>query len=314
MKKIGLLLSSLAFFSSCDDGDIVYEALDFKNSSVVKCATNELYFKINKHELLLVDLNNTNNALLNPDLELGREYTISTSSNNQIIYRSYNGNVSSNTICSTIPPAQPQVQKEYISQDGCIISYVKNMTINTITNAEGASTNEFDISYNYTINFKNLTLSDGITQLKYENYNFGTVQSNISTTRVSFNFNQISACNDGNNMFYSSGNSKLLNIKLASSLPETTGIQALDLNENQYILYRSKPEVLSINVDTCNDQHNDEHFTEIWKATSGTLEIEHQFSTELNANIYIFRLVDATFTKSNKEFKVSNLELGTLQQ
>src|SRR5690554_7358909 len=55
MKKIIGLLVASAFITACDDGDMVFENLNFDGVQIQKCTDNELYFKINNNELLLVD-------------------------------------------------------------------------------------------------------------------------------------------------------------------------------------------------------------------------------------------------------------------
>ena len=54
MKKIIVLLASVFMLQACDDGDITLESFNFDTVAVQNCPTNDLVYKINRNELLLI--------------------------------------------------------------------------------------------------------------------------------------------------------------------------------------------------------------------------------------------------------------------
>ena len=312
MKRSILLLGALAVFSSCDDGDLVYESLNFKDAVITKCDQNELYFKTNGHELLLIDFTGPNNTtILHDSVPIGQLRSLTTTTTNKILYRSYDGDIKKEAICSQIPPASPKVTAEYVSENGGIIEYMRNMEIKLNENTP----NRFQIVYNYTINLKNITLNSGSSTLKYETYNFGTFQSNLvnsSSSTIEFNFNYLSDC--GNNLFYGTGNNKLLQIQMDQDLPLQTGTYPFDLNTNRFITYKAKNTDLG-NVAFC-DTNETAGFNEIWKATSGKLIIVYTQTQQngQNVDLYTFTLEKARFEKNGRSFEVNNMKLGELSR
>src|SRR5690554_4975764 len=120
MKKIIGLLVASAFITACDDGDMVFENLNFDGVQIQKCTDNELYFKINNNELLLVDFTRPISATqsgswLDSEVELDRRTSPPANADIKIYYRTYDGTVNNNVICSIIAPANPKVTSEYIS-------------------------------------------------------------------------------------------------------------------------------------------------------------------------------------------------------
>ena len=71
MKKILGLLIATTSLTACDDGDLVFENLNFDGKEIQKCNDNELYFKTNNTEMLLVDFTfGTDGSILNPQAPL----------------------------------------------------------------------------------------------------------------------------------------------------------------------------------------------------------------------------------------------------
>lgn len=314
MKK-GLVLGVIAAFMSCSDGDLVFEALNFKDAKVVKCDQNELYFKMNGHELLLIDLTGPNDTpILNSSLPLGQMDSIPTSSLNRIIYRSYDQKIDANVVCGKIPPAFPKVNEEYVSADGGYIKFMRTMEVKTF---EGVP-NRFDISYSYVFNFKNIVLNNGSATIKYEKYNFGTyepVAQNGNATEnstIEFNFSTLTSCN--NQLVYGTGNNKMIQIQLIQDLPTTNGSYTFPLNAQQFVIYKSKQANLGT-VDFCNTNETN-GFNEVWKTNSGTLQVVVSDFQQNNQSykLYTYSIIEGTFAKANKTLSVTQLPLGKLQK
>lgn len=310
MKRYLVIALLSLFFSSCDDGDLVYESLNFSNATITKCDQNELYFKTNANELLLVRLiAGTNDTILNDSRTLGREYLFDTSANTKIYYRSYNGTVTTNTICDQVSPAFPQVDAEYTSIDGGQISVIRNMQITPVESTTGTPSNQFDVAYNFSINFINMILTDGTSELKYERFNFGTYQARNSSSRIEFNFNQISRCGGG--LYFSNTTNKLLHISLFETIPTAPGSYTFNLNEDNYVAYRSRRTTFPENFDYC-EESDLTNFAENWVANVGTIRLD---ISETGEGLLIgeFYLPQATFVKEERTFNVTELRLGTMQ-
>jgi len=117
--RLPLLVLCLVFsLSSCDDGDIVTTNFDFSNSTLERCDNFEfVFFLINSesNESLAVSFASTTDILS----EQG-QVELTLSGNDQVIYRRFNGAVTSDYFCSPIPPTSPSVSEELISTTGVL--------------------------------------------------------------------------------------------------------------------------------------------------------------------------------------------------
>ena len=168
MKKLIVLVASIFMFQACDDGDITLESFNFDTVNIQKCSNNNLVFKINGNELLL--LNIPESSFLNEETLDGSPRIINISSNNQIIYRIYSGNISSTSICSTIPPANPVVENEWITIGG---------SIEIITDALYATDGVTITGYTHNIKFKNVNFSGSTNSFSFTEYNFGNYETDL---------------------------------------------------------------------------------------------------------------------------------------
>lgn len=87
MKKLLVLAASVFLLQACDDGDITLESFNFDTVNVQECSTNDLVFKINGEELLL--LNIPASSFANVETPDGSPRIVNVSASNQIIYRIY---------------------------------------------------------------------------------------------------------------------------------------------------------------------------------------------------------------------------------
>lgn len=167
MKKLIVLVASVFMLQACDDGDITLESFNFDTVSVQNCSDNNLVFKINDNELLLLNIPATSFA--NEETPDGSPRIVTVSSTNQIIYRLYSGDVSSSTICSILPPASPVVEKEWNATGG---------TIEIITNALYASDGITITGYTHNIKFVNVNFSNSDNSFSFTEYIFGNYETN----------------------------------------------------------------------------------------------------------------------------------------
>jgi len=157
-------------FSSCDDGDIVLENLNFGNATISTCSpatvASGLLFKANESEILLINIPPTTFDSVTSTVENPKVLTIS---NDQILYRKYSGKVSNSVICDAIPPASPSVIDQWTGQPGGTIEIITTDIVST-----NQTTGVRSITgYSNVIYFKNLQLKNDQNGFVYESYYFG---------------------------------------------------------------------------------------------------------------------------------------------
>lgn len=135
------------FLVSCSDGDLIVSTFDFEDSTLSLCGENEtqVFFNINNDNInetisfktnrtafgnstefkdYLVE-NSTVNAITN---DTNAVIKIALNSNNEIIYRTYDGEVTSSYFCNEIPPSSPKVINEFKSVSGDVDSFLEITT------------------------------------------------------------------------------------------------------------------------------------------------------------------------------------------
>ncbi|WP_159799116.1 hypothetical protein [Flavobacterium sp. MK4S-17] len=174
MKKIFLLIAAMAFLSGCDDGEMTFKTFDFSGANAQRCSDNNLIYKINGTEVLILDIDPS--YLVNIPTPEGspRVVTITTTGTNKIVYRNYSSSLSSNTICSELPPSSPTVRDEW-KGDG---------TVNIITTPK--FTDGKLSAYIHTIRLVDVSFNKDGETIRIVDNSFGEVNSPLGYT---FNFN-----------------------------------------------------------------------------------------------------------------------------
>lgn len=146
MKKTIALIFVLTFFSSCGDGDLQVETIDFDSFSIQFCDdlvvdSDNVLFKINGDEALILDLQSgaLNNGVVGDTVTT--ESTVSSQSS--VIYRIFSEDVGSDYFCDDIPTATPTVVQEIEAEDGTVFietiidadttNYVHTITLSGIS-------------------------------------------------------------------------------------------------------------------------------------------------------------------------------------
>lgn len=205
MKRvIGLLFIAFAI-NGCDDGNLIQENISFEDIEATESCTNGIIYKLKDQEALLLDIPATTftNETSTTTLEI--------SATNRVIYRFYNGAVTSSTICETIPPATPVVTDQWTATDGQIV-------ITTIPKVEtNATTNGTKITgYNHNIVFKNITFAKSNGNQVYDIFPFGTYTT--TTTPLPFLFDQTVEKCSSSNQIYNFTSSEALQLNIDPSL------------------------------------------------------------------------------------------------
>lgn len=204
MKKF-LLLAVIAMIGiSCDDGIIKVENLNFTDAVTKTCGT--IVYKLNDNEALIISLPEAayNTAFLNQPTPIGQPKTISINTENQVLYRFYNGPLTSETICSAVPPINPQPQEEWIGVSG---------TMEITTTAVIEPNPDFVggqkiTAYRHQITFKNITFQKESGNQFYDSFVFGVFQKPADV--ISFVFDEnLEKCSNSNLIFNIAGSSAL---------------------------------------------------------------------------------------------------------
>jgi len=217
MKKILGFFVLLLSLNACDDGDFNIESFDFTTATTNSCNSGEsgfFIYRINDNEALIIQI--PENSFRNEITPPGEPRVINITGTNKVFYRLYNGSLSTNVICNTIPPATPTVSTEWNAVSGDIeISTFVNKQVNETTNASKIT------GYTHTIVLRNVNFDTGngnqqlFTELVFGDYITPSLQQG------NFDVN-IARC--GNN------NSFLFKIPIVgSSTPANVPPQALTL-------------------------------------------------------------------------------------
>lgn len=167
MKRVFSLLFFVLLLNGCDDGDLTLETIDFEDAQTQSCSTNNIIYKLKQSESLLLEIPKT--TFVNEPTDPSSPIVLNIdNTNNRVIYRFYDGTVSAENICNTIPPAKPFITDQWVATSGKI-----EITTTTIT-AEGSIPGSTKITgYNHRIVFKNITFAKTNGTQVYETFVFG---------------------------------------------------------------------------------------------------------------------------------------------
>lgn len=173
MKKLFGILVCALLLSSCDDGEIVLQSFNFDTVAIQKCSDKEVLFKINKEEMLLLDIPSVYFPNeITPD---GEPRIVTISSINRVLYRKYSGNVSNSSICDDVPPASPIVSNEWTAANGGTVEIITTaITVTDEITGEVTTT-----GYNHQIRFINVQFVGSNDSFVFEEYLFGTYTTTL---------------------------------------------------------------------------------------------------------------------------------------
>ena len=215
MKRVVSLLVFALLLNGCDDGDLIQEDISFEDVATQNCTTNDIIYKLKDSEALILEVV----GFTFPTETKSQELDISAS--NRVLYRFYNGAVTSSTICETIPPATPIVMDQWTTSGGKIVI---NTTAVKTTNTTDNSTKI--TGYNHNITFKNITFVKSNGTQVYETFPFGDYV--ISATPLPFAFNKtLEQCSSSKQLYdYNSSEALILDIDPALIVNEATPLNA----------------------------------------------------------------------------------------
>lgn len=183
MKRVISLLVLVLLINACDDGNLIQETISFDDVSVQSCSTNDILYKINSQESLILQIPFT--SFTNEPTDTGSPTLINIDdSTYRVLYRSYNAAITSDNICNIIPPATPIVNEQWTASSGVIqITTTAVKTTNTTTNSTTIT------GYNHNIVFKNISFTKPNGTQVYETFSFGDYVT--SATSLAFGFDEV---------------------------------------------------------------------------------------------------------------------------
>lgn len=308
MKKVVGLLFFLFVLNSCDDGNLVQEDITFENTATQSCSTNNIIYKLKDKEALILEI--PESSFINePTLE-GSPRIINISSTNRVVYRFYNGAVSANNICETIPPATPIVTDQWNATDG---------TIQIITSAvkkTDAVTGRTTITgYNHNVVFKNITFAKNNGTQVYETFPFGDYVTTATT--LPFGFDETLEQCSSSKQIYNYTSSEALTLDIDPDLIKNeitplnsprTGVIGTSLNKLVYRLYSNG--VLTPDYFCNTTLPILPSISQEWIAESGVTNVsgivEVTTSKVLETYVHTIVLKKVIFTKGNSDFTLGN--------
>lgn len=183
MKRVIVLLIFALFLNGCDDGDLTLEDIDFDDVATQSCTTNDIIFKLKEKEALLLEMPKT--VFVNEPTDVDNPIEINiNNSTYRVIYRFYNGTITSDNICNTIPPALPAVTDQWTGTSGII--QIVTAAIKSTNTAENSTR---ITGYNHNITFNDITFQKTSGTQVYETFPFGNYTT--SATTLPFGFDQV---------------------------------------------------------------------------------------------------------------------------
>jgi hypothetical protein len=217
MKRfLGVLICIMAL-SSCDDGDLVVETIDFSEVATKSCADNNLIYKLKEGEALILNL--PEDTFTTNPTEVGKPTELIVNTENQVVYNFYDGKVVDGNICDLIPPATPNVKSQWKASDGII-----QITTSAIKKLDETNNSTRITDYNHNIVFKNITFKkeDGTSQF-YETFAFGDYTKPVVALPFAFQ-GLLNRCTSGEIYDFSPSESFTLYIDDALIVNEVTPI------------------------------------------------------------------------------------------
>jgi hypothetical protein len=209
MKRFLGLLAFVLVLTGCDDGNLIQEDINFQDIATASCTTNDIIFKLKEKEALLLEI--PRSSFVNEPSLADAPTTIDINNSNRVVYRFYDGVVSTDNICETIAPATPVVTDQWNATAGKIQIFTTAVkTLNTTENSTRIT------GYNHNIVFKNVTFAKSNGTQVYETFPFGDYVT--SATPLPFLFDKTVEKCSNSNLVYNYTSSEALTLDIDPSL------------------------------------------------------------------------------------------------
>lgn len=310
MKRIFALLLFSLFINSCDDGDLTVETLNFDSVAVQRCSNGNVLYKLGTNEALIMEIPSAT-ALVNDPTPAGTPLSFTIDGSHRVIYRSYNGAVTNESICGTIPPASPAVTEEWTASSGTI----EIVTTAILTDNPALPGGQQLTGYKHTITLRNVTFVKPDGEQLYETFNFGDYNSAV--TPLPFNFDgSLEKCSTSN-LIYDYVGTQALTLSIDADLlqsevtaPGEPRIGLLGTSDNllTYISFASGP--LSSDYFCTTPLPSTPVIAETWTGVEGVEGVsgivEVTTTTSGSAFLHEIHLKNVTLKKGNSTFLIAN--------
>lgn len=312
MKRFFSLMIFVLFLNGCDDGNLTLETIEFEDAATNTCNSNNIIYKLKENEALLLEIPKTtfvNESTTNPLIPMVINID---NSNYRIIYRFYDGAVTTVNICNTIPPAKPNVSDQWTAISGNI------QIVTTAIKSTDATNNSTRITgFNHNIVFKNITFDKGNGTQVYETFAFGNYTTPFTT--LPFGFNKIlEQCPTSKEIYDSTSEASLTLENLEAGLivntetPLNTPRKALigtvnnKLNYRLYVGETLKPSyfcnTITPSTPTVSEEWNGVNGVD---GVSGIIEVS-TIKSGTTAYKHTIVIKNATLKKGNNDFKLGD--------
>lgn len=304
MKRILAILSVLLFITSCDDGNLTVDVIDFSEGPIQKCSLKDIIYKVQGSEMIYIEIPST---YFTNDQTLGTPTIIPLSSDIKVTYRRYASETSNLNICPTAPDATPNLVEQWQATEGTIeLTSTAVKTTNTTTGFTKIT------GFVYNINLKNIVFikPDG-TQI--QSLQFGNYATTITPLAFGFDAdadkstcdNKILNFNGSEAIIFDSTNYSTLFENTATTTPRTAVISPA--NKLTYKLFNNTVN----NAYFCaSPTPATPQLTQEWnavngvEATSGIIEVTTTtLGTSFRHTIHLKRV---TLKKGNSDFSLGD--------
>ncbi|WP_433829425.1 hypothetical protein [Flavobacterium anhuiense] len=330
MKKYAALLLFALFLNGCDDGDLTVDEIDFEDiaeGQACDATTNALLYKLKPQEALLLQM--PEGSIKNDNSTYS--YPIN-SSTYRVVYRAYDGAITKENICGTIPPSIPKVTEEWLGLDGTI--EITSIQKDAPTNKDNPDLGTRITGYQHTIVFKNITFQKPTGKQTEPKFEFGIYNTTVTPADLTFRTNPNGSayeCDDikrvynYNLSFYLSIDDidpKLLVNDVTDDKPRTSLISS---TQNKVFYRTAKAETGSITPAfiCANVQPASPVIEETWTGVagkeneSGIIEVTTTSSPNALGTVYTHTIVlkNVTLQRGNSTFNLgTNFLLGKIDR
>lgn len=187
-----------AVFAGCDDGDLVFESLNFDAIAPQSCSQqpdNEVLYKINGREALVLYVNNLQNQLPSAPTENTPAYLTVDNQNVQFLYRLYQDTPQAVNFCGSLQAVTPAVTEQWFATGGQLeITTTAMKSANSTAGFEGG---ERITSLRHAMVFRNLNFQTPNNVQAYSTYPFGNVDRTFAhPPMANFSNTTFQACSD----------------------------------------------------------------------------------------------------------------------
>lgn len=336
MKKVYTLAAAICLFglSSCDDGKLTYNDIDFSSVTTVNRCSDQgdgarVFYKLKETDafILIADMDNImrDESVQLIDVEIDGTST-------SLAYRKYNSRVENASICTFPSPSFPAVVEEILASPGATLRTQRMVSIRNNDLPELISDHAVGLTYQYNFTILNVNFQDGETSIKYDRMPFGT--NNYRSNTLGFKFlnsdNTPKTINACETQWITLSDKEAMLLELApEDFPTDEGEKVIPLSDSRPLVYRQYARAGINLTEVCendgdipgNTPANINRLVENWAATTGEIVINTRWTQpagdeepKLRHEITLRKVVFVKPLYDNLSFHKQILPFGTFTQ